>query len=156
MSLETPPPVKTYRLGVVAAKNLDDPSFLSDLISENVPAISHLYTNGANALVTDFAREHGIPYTVFPLNGGRSLPWSNSRIVETSDFVYVIGTTSSKSAGQAVAACVAAKVKHRLISYDPCTHWRERVQAMGAALAVITPADAARIGGLLDQLKEIV
>lgn len=154
MSLATPIPPKTFRLGIVAAKNLDDPSFLDELVGENTPVVSHVYTNGANPLVFAFAADHGIPLSVFPLTGGRSLPWSTSRIIENSDFVFVVGTSSSKSAGQVVTACVAAGVKHRLVQYDPCTHWREKVVKAAALLAVMTPEDVERGGAWVAAIKE--
>lgn len=125
MSLSTA--LKQYSLGLICAKNLDDRDFLSELIGGNVSLVSHIYTNGANPLVLDYAQAHGIPYTTFPLTGGRSLPWSNSEVISHSDFIYVVATPDSKSAGAAIAECVKQKKKHRLISYEPINHWRGKV-----------------------------
>ena len=154
MSLETVTPIKQHRLGIVAAKNLDDSGFLEELLGENISVISHINTNGANQEVVNFARDHGIPCTIYPLIG-RSLPWSNARILDNSDFVYIIGTTESKSAGQTVAECKLRKIKHRLIHFDSCAHWRDKVQAIGGVLAAFTAEDIEKSKAWIDQLKAL-
>ncbi len=128
MSLNAPAPVRTFRVGIIAAKNLDDPQFLPDLVGENLGAIEHLYTNGANALVTDFARENGIPCTVFPIAGGRGLPWSTSRVIFHSEFVYIIATPESKSTPQVAGACEAKGTKYKVVPYEPLARWKQSVE----------------------------
>lgn len=163
MSLETPAPTKTYRLGLIAAKTLDDPGYLDEMLGDKATTISHILGNGANPLVATFAQDHGIPYTVWPLTGGRSLPWSNSRIIEGSDYVLIVATPQSKSAAQAAAECVAKQVKHRVIQFEPCQYWRQKteglelkVQQVGAVLAVVPAEDVASSQAWVKQLKEIV
>lgn len=123
---------RLFNLGLVCAKTMDDAEYLNDLLGEKVPHIGHLYTSGANDLVVAWARENGIVCTVYPINAGRGLPWSNSRIIEASDFVYVIGSEESKSAGQAVLQCEREKerrpaFKHRLVAFEAINHWRAKV-----------------------------
>lgn len=143
MSLSTPVEPKQHRLGIIASKALDDPDLLTELVGPHVPAISHLYTNGANPLVTTFAAAAGIPCTTFPLTGGRCLPWSTGMILDNVDFAYVIADPDSKSAAQAVAACEARKVKHRLIPFTPYIHWAEKAGKVSQILAALTPDDVA-------------
>ncbi len=151
MSLATPAPVKQWRLGLIAAKALDDPGYLDEMLDGKVETISHILCNGANPLVAAFAQDHGLPYTVYPLTGGRSLPWSNSRIIEGSDYVLIVATPDSKSAAQAAAECVAKQVKHRTVQFEPCKHWREKseywhakVEQVGAILAGMQPDEVAQ------------
>lgn len=143
MSLNTPPVPKQYRLGIVASCALDDPDFLTELISDKAPSISHIYTNGANKLVSDFAAAAGIPCTTFPLTGGRSLPWSTSHILDNAEFVYIVADPASKSAVQVALACEARKVKHRLVPYTPYTHWAEKAGKVSQILAALSPDDLA-------------
>lgn len=141
MSLTTTVPVKQFRLGIVASCALDNPDFLPELIGPHVPAISHLYSNGANDLVRAFAAAHGLPLTTFPLTGGRSLPWSLSQILGNVDFVYIIADPASKSAALTVEACVKYNVKHRLIPFDPYSHYAEKVGKVCEILATTTKED---------------
>lgn len=143
MSLTTTEPAKTFRVGIVASRALDDPDFLHELIIPHLAAISHLYTNGANPLVSALAAAHGLPLTTFPLTGGRCLPWSTGMILDNVDFVYIIADPSSKSAGQVIEACESRKVKHRLISYTPYSHWAEKVGKVSAVLAALSPDELA-------------
>ncbi len=156
MSLTTPPQVKQYRLGVIAAKTLDDPGYLDELLGDKTETISHLYSNGANPFVAQFAADHGLPLTTFPLTGGRSLPWAISRIIENSDFVYIIGTPQSKSAGQAATECELRKVKHRLIQFEPCQYWKDKAMDVAEFITAMTAEDVERAGPWLTAVKELI
>lgn len=131
MGLSTTEPIRQYNLGIIAARNLDNSDFLSDLIGKNIPSIAHIYTNGANFLILDFSRENGISYTVFPINC-RSILWSNAKIIESSDFVYIIGDEDSKSAKIAQEACEKHKAKnpkfvYKTIKFDPISPWKQKI-----------------------------
>lgn len=139
MSLATTPakPLHQWRLGIVAAKDFDSRDFLEDLIGGNLGAISHVYTNGANQLVVDFAIANGLPITIYPIAGGRGLPASTCDILANSDFVYIIATPESKSAATIKAGCEARKLRHKLVSYESITHWREKVGKVAEILAAM-------------------
>lgn len=141
MSLNTPVQVKQYRVGIVAAKNFDDASFLSELIGEKVESISHINTNGANSLVSDFAQENGISYTTFPLTGGRSLPWSAAQILDNSDFVYIIASPDSKSSKWFASECDKKKIRFKIVPYEPYSNWQHKVEAIADAFAEIKPEE---------------
>lgn len=132
MSLDHTPPAALYNLGVIAAKDFDSHDLLTETLGPKLPTIRHLYTNGANGLITDFARENGITHTVFPITGGRGLPASTRDIVDASEVVLIIATPLSKSAKQVEAACAekekkSPEFKWRVIQYDPIDHWRSKV-----------------------------
>jgi hypothetical protein len=162
MSLINTPPVPQYSLGILAAKDFDSRDLLDDLLAAKVETIQHLYTNGANALVTDFAMRSGIPFTVYPVSGGKGLPWSTREVVEASEVVLIIATPESKSAAQIVKACrerearlkagaqrqldageAVTTFKWREIPYEPISHWREKVCQVEEALAALTEEDVA-------------
>jgi hypothetical protein len=140
MSLTTAPAApKQFRLGIVASKGVDDPDFLADLVGPNVAVVSHIYTNGANRLVSCFAASEGIPCTVFPLTG-RSLPWSTGMILDNVDFVYIISSPDSKSTTQVEADCIKRKVKYKMIPYTPFEHWKGKVSKV-AEILYTTPKE---------------
>lgn len=125
MSL-TPTPPPQLRLGIIASRNLDAPEFLHDLLSEKVAAIFHLYTNGVNPLVTEFALEHGLPHTVFPAQCSNTLK-SNGQIVSSSDFVLIISDQDSKNAPLVKKECEEKGVKHRIVLYDSASFWKTKM-----------------------------
>lgn len=131
MSLLNPP--SKLNVGIIASKNFDDPDFLEDLFFGKIDKIGHINTNGANYLILDFARENGIIYTVYPINC-RSLPWSNSRIIESSDFVFIISNENSKSARLAEEECKKEKSKnkrnfnYKIVSFNPVENWKAKVE----------------------------
>lgn len=134
MSLQSP---KLFNLGILASKGFDDPDFINELTLEHLGSIGHIFTNGANKLVTDFAQQNGIPFTVFPLIG-RSLPWSTSQILDHVEFVYIIASPESKSANQIQVDCVKRHIKHRVVPYDPFTHWQEKLGKVAEILSATT------------------
>ncbi len=155
-----PPPPSQYTIGVIAAKTLDDAEYLNDLLGEKVANIAHVYTNGANPLVVDFARENGIPCTVYPINAGRGLPWSNDQIISVSQFVYVIGSEESKSAGQALVQCEREKerrptFRHKLLQFEAINHWRSKV-CRAAEILDAQEKDAIEASPALKALKGIL
>jgi len=126
------PLVVTYALGILAAKDFDNPQMLDDLLGAKLKSIAHLYTNGANPLVTQFALENGLSYTVFPINAGRGLPLSTRQVVEASEVVLIIATPKSHSTKQIANECNERSdkdpaFKWRTIEYEPVTYWREKV-----------------------------
>ena len=153
MSLSDPKPVKTFKLGIVASKSLDDPGFLPDLLADKLTVISHIYTNGANPLVTAFALEHGIPYTVYPITAGRGLPLSTRDIVVASEFVYIISTPDSKSAKQVEKVCAQWQAEqpevfkgYKVLEYDSVSFWRQKVCKTAEILACMSKEDIERNG----------
>lgn len=142
----------TFNLGVIASKNLDDGEFLNNLLGEKLDKIGHLFLNGANSLVTDFARENGVTYTVFPINK-KSLPWSNSRIIESSDFIFIIASDDSKSAKSAEEECkkrvekeagnqaIKRKFAYKVVMFEPISHWRDKVCRISEVLTATTKED---------------
>lgn len=142
MSLHNPiVPVKQFPVGIISAKNLDDPDFLSKITEGYIQQINHIYTNNANKLVYDFAFEHGIPLTVFPITGDRNLLWSIARIVENSKFVYIVATPDSKSAQHAKESCDQKSIKYRVYDFEPCNHWKEKVFKIAEIVAASTSED---------------
>jgi hypothetical protein len=129
MSIQTIQPPKTYRLGIIASKSFDDPDFLEKHLSEVVSKISHINTNGINSLSENFAKDYGIPYTVFPICS-RSAPWSNSRIIENSDFVYIISTPDSKNSKLAKEECERKKIKYKFFIHDSISFWKNKVKEL--------------------------
>jgi hypothetical protein len=141
MSLQESP--KTYTLGIIVSKSFDDPSWLEEKLGDKLDRIKHINTNGVNPLVMEFALENGIPFSVFPLKGGKSAPWSNARIVELSDVVYIIGTPGSKNARAAEAECVKEGRRCHVFECDTIAHWKEKVYKVAEILAATTVEDRA-------------
>jgi hypothetical protein len=162
MSLSDPKPVKTFKLGVIASKSLDDPGFLPDLLGDKTDVISHIYTNGANPLVTSFALEHGIPYTVYPITAGRGLPLSTRDIVMASEFVYIISTPDSKSASQVEKVCAQWLAERpdvfkgfKVLEYDSISHWKGKVCKAAEILACMSKEDTEKNGWFHSIMKAI-
>lgn len=145
MSLSTIEPIRQYNLGIICSKSLDNPDFLFDLIYKNLAVIKHIYTNGANSLVTDFAKENGISYTVYPINC-RSLPWSNSRIIESSEFVFILCDDDSKSAKLAKDDCEKHRLKnpkfsYKIVKFDPIQPWKQKMVEVTEIINLIPKED---------------
>ena len=126
MSLATPEKPPQYPVAILASKNFDDPSFLEEVVGASILNVSHVYTNGANKLVADFAACNGLPCTVFPLTHSNLLK-STGLIIEQVAFVYIISTLDSKSAAIIEDLCVKASRKFKVIPYEPYGHWCEKV-----------------------------
>lgn len=133
MSLIT---TKRFRYAVFASKNLDDPQFLPDQLGTNLPSIGHIYTNGANRLVEDFAREHGIPCTTHPLQSSNLLTSTNAILAEV-DAAYIVADDASKSAGQIREMCESKGVPYKLFPFEPVTHWKLKVCRAQEILAAL-------------------
>lgn len=140
MSLSTQESPKTYPIAILAAKNLDDPSFLEEQIGGSLSSISHIYTNGANSLVGKYASDSGLPHTVFPLTHSNLLK-STGLILEQVKFVYIISTPDSKSTKQIEEMCKKKGTKYRVINYEPYTHWAEKVVKVSEILTCMTKED---------------
>ncbi len=139
MSL-TPAAPKQFRYAILSAKNFDDPSFLAEQIGGNLANIGHIYTNGANRLVEDFARSNGIPCTVYPLEGSNLLT-STHLILNEADAAYIIEAEGSKSAGQIKALCEEKGVAFKLFPFEPCSHWKMKVLRVQEILAAADEDD---------------
>lgn len=124
------PSIPQFPVAIICSKSLDNAAFIPDLVGANVAAISHLYSNGANPLVAQFAADHGIPHTIFPLTGGRSFPWALTQILEHAQFVYVIGDQHSHGSEQAIQACIAKGIQFKEVVYDSVAHWKEEMVKM--------------------------
>ena len=140
MSLTSTPEIPQWTLGLFAPKDFDNPQLLDDVLGPKLANIRHLYTNGANSLITDFARANGVSYTVVPISGGRGLPASTRDIVDASEVVVVISMPESKSSAQIAAICEAKAArdetfKWRIEHYDPVAHWRGKVGKVAEILA---------------------
>lgn len=153
MSLENITPIVRYNLGILAAKDFDARELLWDNLGAKLQYVRHIFTNGTNPLVCEFAQENGIAYTVFPVSGGRGLPASTHEVVEASDYVLLISTPGSKSAGMIAEKCAAKaarpvkvdepKFGWRTIEYDPYTHWREKVEQVREIMGTMSKAERA-------------
>lgn len=136
-------PVTTqYRIGLIAATSFDNQDFFADRFGSNLDKISHVYTNGANQLVIDFCRLSGLVCTIFPVNKN-SVVWSNSRIIENSDKVYILGTPSSHNTPLAKAECEKQKRKFEVIEHEPVEFWREKVMKTREIMECMSKEDAA-------------
>lgn len=141
MSLQNQPPIKQFPVGIISAKNLDDPDYLEKIIGPHIAQISHIYTNSANRLVLDFGFANGIPVTAFPITGERNLLWSIARIAENSKFVYIVATADSKSAQHAKEILDQKSIKYKLFEYEPCNHWKEKVCKIEEVISALAPED---------------
>lgn len=139
MSL-TAPPVKQFAYAIFASKNFDDPDFLAEQIGGNLAAIGHVYTNGANQFVIDFAAGNGIPVTIFPLRGS-SLPASTHQILEKVDAAYIVADDASKSAAQIKETCEKKGIGHKWLTFEPITHWKTKVLRAQEILAALPKGD---------------
>ena len=146
MSLTTPTPIKTYNLGIIASKSFDDRDLIPDIFLGKVSEIEHVYTNGVSPIVLDWCTSEGIPYTVYPIVGGKTLPWSLSNVIDASAFILIIADENSKSAKQAVEACVKKGKKYKFVSFEPAEYWREKLCKVAEVIAVMTPEDKERNG----------
>ncbi len=135
MSLAAPI-VKQFSYAIFASKNLDDPQFLPDQLGGNLSSIAHIYTNGANRLVEDFAREHGIPCTIHPLQGSNLLT-STHAILAVVDAAYIVADDASKSAGQIREMCESKGVPYKLFPFEPASHWKLKVCRAQEILAAL-------------------
>jgi len=147
--------IKRFRIGVIASKSFDDPDFLSERLGPHLDQIIHLYTNGVNPLVTEFARINGVSYSVFPPNRGNSIIWSNNRIIENADKVYILAAPGSSSAKMAEEECRKKGVKFELIEREPVGHWKQKALAAGEVLDAIPKDVLAENGGLANMVCAI-
>lgn len=109
-------PARKFRIGIIASKSFDSPNWFEKRFTPNVDKISHLYTNGVNQLVIDFAKSAGLACTIYPIKGN-SAPWSNSRIIENSDKVYILATPDSHNSQQAKSECEKQGVKFEVVEF---------------------------------------
>jgi hypothetical protein len=151
MSLTT---TKTYNIGIISSKGLDDPDFLQELIGDNIKFIEHIYTNGVNKLVLDFAHNNGIPYTIFPLVN-KNIFWSTAKILENVEFVYLISSPESQSTTKIYEECLKKKIKTKIIPYVPYTHWQQKVEEFGKVMAAI-PKEEIENSVILKTLEKII
>lgn len=154
MSL-TPAAPKQFRYAILSAKNFDDPSFLAEQIGANLANIGHIYTNGANRLVEDFARENGIPCTVYPIQGSNLLT-STHLILNAVDAAYIIDAEGSKSAGQIKAMCEEKGVGYKLFPFEPCSHWKLKVCRAQEILAAADEKDQESVLAAYVALRKVL
>lgn len=146
MSLSHPVPDRQYNLALFLSKDVDSPQLLEDLLGAKAPTIKHLFTNGANDLVAAFALTHGIPFTVYPISGGRGLPASTRSVLSAADTALLISTPDSKGAGQIAEMCrereaEAEAFSWREIVHEPSTHWRTKVYQIKEILYAMSKDD---------------
>ncbi len=154
MSL-TPATPKQFRYAILSAKNFDDPSFLAEQIGGNVANIGHIYTNGANRLVEDYARSNGIPCTVYPLEGSNLLT-STHLILNESDAAYIIEAEGSKSAGQIKTMCEEKGIGYKLFPFEPCSHWKLKVCRAQEILAALPEELENEWAGTVAALRKVL
>lgn len=143
MSLAAPVPPKQYPIAILASTSLEDETLIPTLLGENITAVSHIYTNGANSLVTQFAASYGIAFTIYPLTGGASLPGSTNAILEHVRFAYVIVDGASKSGKLIIETCEKKAIQHKVVKFDPVDYWRFKVHKAREILAGATKEDVA-------------
>ncbi len=155
MSLSTPTPVRKFALGIVCSRSFDRPTVLHDLLGDKLDRVSHIYSIGAlpgGRVVEDFAREHGIDFTVYPST--QHTFRAVSRVIEASEFVYILSDGESKMAAFAKTECEkraaleqaeveanqrdkGTAFRFKEVAYDAVTLWRERVGQVAEVLAAI-------------------
>jgi len=141
MSLSNTEPPKTYPVGIIASKSLDDANVIPEFFLGKISGIAHIYTNGANDLVAKFAADNSLPITTFPITGDKSLPLSLSQIAENVSFALIIADENSKSAKMAVDTFVKKGITHKIINFEPSTHYQEKLCKIAKIVAVMTPED---------------
>lgn len=122
----TTPPAK-FKLGIIAAKTFDDAEFLEEKLGPHLGKLGQLFTNGVNKTVMDFALANGVVHTVFPIHAGNTAPWSNSRIIENSDKVYILSTPNSHNSVKAKTECERQGKPYEVFEFEPLLHWKEKV-----------------------------
>ncbi len=172
MSLSTPTPVRKFALGVVCSRSFDRPTVLHDLLGDKLDRVSHVYSIGAlpgGAVVEEFARTNGIDFTVYPST--QHTFRAVSRVIEASEFVYILSDGESKMAAFAKTECEAkvALVKReqeqqinagrvftfKEVAYDAVTLWRETVANVGEILSGV-PKDEIEASEVLKAIARVV
>lgn len=141
MSLSNPEPPRTYSIGIIASKSLDDANVIPEYFLGKISNISHIYTNGANDLVAKFAADNSLPITTFPITGDKSLPLSLTQIAENVNFALIVADENSKSAKMAVDTFAKKNITYKVINFEPSTHYREKLCKIAEIVAVMTPED---------------
>lgn len=120
-------PVKTFRIGIIASVAFDHPHWLDEKLGANLDKIAHLYTNGVNRHVLDWARVNGLPFTCYPPYNGVSVLTSNNQIIASSDKVFILATPESRNGKVVAEECCKRSVQHELAEFEPLAYWKERV-----------------------------
>lgn len=140
MSLTTIPERK-FRIGIIMSKGFDDPDWLPNKLAAYADQILVVSTNGVNSLVSEFCQAHGIVYTVYPVS--RNTLWSNGRIVENSDKVYILGTPDSHNSMLAKQECEKQGKKFELVEREQVAAWKEKVCRANEVLDAASEEDLA-------------
>ena len=132
-------PEKKFRIGIICAKGFDDPDWLPGKFGPHLEQIAAVYSNGVNSLVLEFCQTNGLIYTVFPIT--RTAPWSNSRIIENADKVYILSTPSSHNTELAKKECERQGKPFEVVEVEPVTAWRLKVGKVQEILAAGSKED---------------
>lgn len=132
-------PKKTFRVGVIAAKGFDNPDYLPAKFGPHLEEIMTVYTNGVNSLVTEFCQTNGLTYTVFPVS--RNTLWSNGRIVENSDKIYILSTPTSHNTELVKKECEKQGKPFEVFEMEPLAGWKEKVCRAQEILGAATEED---------------
>lgn len=138
MSLTTIPERK-FRIGIIMSKSFDDSDWLPNKLAAHADQILTVSTNGVNSLVAEFCQAHGIVYTVYPVS--RNTLWSNGRIVENSDKIYILGTPESHNSILAKQECEKQNKKFEVVEREQIAVWKEKVCKAQEVLAAIPEED---------------
>lgn len=144
---------RKYRIGIIMSKGFDDPDFLPNRLGPHAGDILIVSTNGVNPLVTEFCQANGIIYTVYPIS--RTAPWSNSRIIESSDKVYILTTAGSHNAGLAVKECEKQGKKFEIVEREQVFAWKDKVSKAREVLDAI-PEEDIKSSVALNALRNIL
>jgi hypothetical protein len=156
MALETTKPIKLWNVGVIISRSFDNPDFLDDTLLPHRESIGHIYSNApapGGLILEAFVREQGIPYTLFPTTEHTFV--SVRRVLESSDFVYVISDGESKIAKKAEEECVLRKIRHKVLTYSPFIHWRDQVGKIGEILSAI-PTEEIEANPALKAIRRVL
>ncbi len=156
MSLSTTEQVKQFEVGVILSRNFDNGEILDSNLGPHLAQISHVHTNApepGGVVLEKFARSNGLPLTIWPTSQHAFV--SVNKVLEHSKFIYIITDGKSKVAQMAAEECKKKNLKHKIIQYDPCEFWREKVCKIEEILSAATNEELAKNEILKALVKEI-
>jgi hypothetical protein len=121
--LEKQNQVKQFRLGIIAPRTFNDITVLHELLAQKLSSISAIVTNNVvsgGEVVQAYARNLCIPLAVYPIcpqAGGALI--SNARIIDDSDFIYILDDGKSHNSKNAQTECEKRQRKHKIVSFEP-------------------------------------
>lgn len=173
MSLSTPVQPRKFALGLIVSRSFDRPTVLHDLLGDKLDRVSHIYSIGAgdgHAVIDRFCRDNGLDHTVFPAT--QHTFRAVSRVIEASEFVYILSDGESKMAAFAKQECgnraaleqaeveanqraAGTAFRFKEVAYDAVAHWRTLVGQVQEILAAV-PKDDVEASEVLKAIARVV